>query len=335
MPLARARVITVLPNQASSFKFFTVGKTIGAIRTDRTHGVWGTLATRAPLVPITVTTGHATYQFRTIRHPLLLPLLSGYLSQVSHQVQGSSAGPQTVSMRISMSYEGVDDAVLEETYASTEAMENAVAMIAAVVGYLEGSPFAAPELTKISISLVAHQGLEEIKLVDATPDRYKLAPGETVTVRARLLPRRGTAFTENVRLQLPQGLPSGPLDLIVAAGDSWSEYDVRMRGYRPSSFADEVGLVRSLKPSSRLVVALEDADTGVTLVGGWVATPPSIMLSLRSGLGTGVSATSYRVVALTEHELDTRITGAVRVPLVVSRDGESEESAAKGPAEVS
>ncbi len=51
LPMARARVVTVLPSQASSFKFFTVGEIVGSFVADRSSGIWGKWAKLLPWCP--------------------------------------------------------------------------------------------------------------------------------------------------------------------------------------------------------------------------------------------------------------------------------------------
>ena len=83
LPMARARVVTVLPSLASSFKFFTIGETIGSFTSDRMHGIWGRLGETTAMVPVTVAVDGREYDFRSLRHPGLTPFLVAYVTQAS------------------------------------------------------------------------------------------------------------------------------------------------------------------------------------------------------------------------------------------------------------
>jgi len=120
-----------------------------------------------------------------------------------------------------------------------------------------------------------------------------------------------------VTLRIPEGVPDGRLDLVGADGAAWTVYDLQMRPFKPSSFADEVRLVNSLVPGNTLVVALERRDLGMVVSGGSLSAPPSLVLQLRSALGPNLETTAYSVFAKTEVEVPYRVTGAQRIPITV------------------
>ncbi len=317
MPLARARVLTVLPSQAESFKFFQVGETIGALRSDRTHGVWGELGSPASMVPVVVTVDDHEYSFRSLRHPVLMPLITSYLTQASLTARGRAFGNQTVALEIEVEYPGGLRAELSETYASGQSPQEAAAMVGAAVGYLENSPFEGPEVERVRIRLNTSERLETATVVDAIPERVIVSPGETLGVRLRLRPVRGDEYTRLTEIPIPPQLPEGRVDLVVADGASWTVYDLQMRPTLPASFGDELGMFERLVPSNRVVLALERRQTGVSLEGGSVSLPPSLVVQLRSALGPNLQTWEYSVVGRVEEALPTSVLGAQRVPLTV------------------
>jgi hypothetical protein len=317
MPLARARVLTVLPSQAESFKFFQVGETIGALRSDRTHGVWGELGSPASMVPVVVTVDGHEYSFRSLRHPVLMPLITSYLTQASLTARGRAFGNQTVALEIEVEYPGGLRAELSETYASGQAPQEAAAMVGAAVGYLENSPFEGPEVERVRIRLNTSERLETATVVDATPERVIVKPGEALGVRLRLRPVQGDEYTRLTEIPIPPQLPEGRVDLVVADGASWTVYDLQMRPTLPASFDDELGMFERLVPSSRVVLALERRQTGVSLEGGSVSLPPSLVVQLRSALGPNLKTWEYGVVGRVEEAMPTSVLGAQRIPLTV------------------
>lgn len=320
MPLARAHVVAVMPSQMVSFKFFSVGEVRGAFLADRSHGVWGRLGETAPTVPVDVSAGDRSYHFQAVRHPVLLPLMVAYLAQASHAARDRTFGDQTVRVRVAAKYAGQPEAVLEDTFAAGDASAVAAGLAGALVAYLEGGPFPVPELERVSVRLDARERLERAELVDAVPERLFVRPGEELGVRVRLRPHRGADLTRVVRLRVPPELDAGRLDLVVADGAAWSAYDLAMRPLRTASFADELRLVERLAPSTHLVVAFERPGPGVALHGGTVAAPAGMVALLQSGLGSNLSATTYRVVARQDEVLPFALVGAQRVILDVRLD---------------
>jgi len=327
-PLARANVLAVLPSQLNSFKFFNVGQTVGAFRMDRAHGVWGRLGETAPMVPLEVVTAGESYSFRCVHHPVMLPLLVSYLTQASHSVRGRSFGAQTLVITASVRYSGGHEATIEGTYSEANAVELAAGLAGALVAYLENSSFDIPRIEGVRIEMRSQGSIERTEILDAVPVRATVRPGETLEVRLRLRPYRGAEESRSIMVDVPRELPAGRVDLIVADGGSWTEYDFRMRPPSPASFADELRLIDRIRPASEVVVALERRDAGAALSGGTVAMPPSVLLAMRAGLGPNLEATSHRVVSSTWTQMSAPTVGARRIPLKVRRDGVATESSA-------
>jgi len=324
LPMARARVVTVLPSQANSFKFFTVGETIGSFFTDRSRGIWGKLGEVTPMVPVTVTIDEQRFDFRSIRHASLSPFLVAYLAQSSQAARGRLFGEQTIAVRIELSYVGHEPAVYEEVLASSEAPAQVASIAAGLMAYLENSVFEVPVLESITIDLETEERLRGAELLDVIPRRRVVHPGEVLPVRLRFRPFRGEEFIRELEIRVPAGMPEGRLDLVVADGASWSLYDFGMRPFHPGSFSDELRLLDSLVPSTSIVMVFERRETGVALEGGSVAMPPGLVVQMRSGLGPGLTTTSYAVSAMIEQAMDMPVSGAERIELQVRSEGRME-----------
>jgi hypothetical protein len=325
MPLSKAGVVAVLPNLMSSFKFFTVGEPIGAIVADRRDGVVGHLGADAPMTPVSVTINGRGYAYRSVRHPVLMPLLAGYLLHASYGVDGRSFGDQTVAARIEVHYSGLETATVSATFASSLAAVEASAFATAVVAFLEGSVFEGPAIESIDITLDTVEELEAATIVDIVPERRVVRPGDNLAVRYRLRPFRGDEVFHTVHVRIPDEIPDGRLDLVGADGAAWTVYDLQMRPLRPANFADEVRLVNSLEPATTIVTVLERRDSGVVMPGGTISAPPSVVLQLQSVLGPNLDTVAYSVFAKDVAEVPFPVSGAQRIQLTVragSRESE-------------
>jgi hypothetical protein len=321
MTLARARVITVLPSQMSSFKFYSVGEPIGAFRVDRLHGVWGKLGETVAPVPIQVSVDDRSYHFDCVRHPILLPLLAGYLTQVSHFARGRQFGEQTLTVRAEATLADATTVAIEETFATPDAPALAAGVSTMLLAYLEGAPVAVPEIASVRITLHTAERIEQAEVIEAVPERTMVRPGDRLGVMVRLRRHQGGDEVRRYEVVVPADSPRGRLDLVVADGASWTKYDLKMRPQSPATVADEIGLIERLVPSNRLVLALERRDPGVALSGGPLSTPPSVQLAMRSGLSTNLAAVTHRVVAESIEKMPYAVLGAARLPLLVRFDG--------------
>ncbi|MEE4273776.1 MAG: hypothetical protein V2I67_19020 [Thermoanaerobaculales bacterium] len=327
LPMARANVVAVMPSQLSSFKFFSVGETIGSFSVDRSHGIWGRLGEAPPMVPVTVVVDDRRYDYRSIRNAALTPFLVAHVVQSSQSSRGRSFGDQTLALRVELNYRGQEPLVFSETIAAADAPARAWALVAALVAYTENSTFQAPELEAVQIDIATEERLAGLRLVDAVPLRRVVRPGEVLPVRLRLRPHRGAdLITRELGIEVPAGTPEGRLDLVVADGAAWSLYDLGMRPFVPASFADEVGVINELQPSTSLIMALERRQIGVALDGGSVAMPPGLVVQLQGGLGSELATTAYAVVETVEEEMGAPVSGAVRIELQVRAEKPLERS---------
>jgi hypothetical protein len=326
IPLARARVVSVLPSQASSFKFFSVGETIGSIDSDRSRGIWGRLGEAPAMVPVRVVVDGRPFEYRAVRHSSLTPFIVAYLTQTSQAARGRLFGDQTIDFRIELAYRNHETAVYRESLASAEAPAQATALAAGVIAYLENAVFEVPELESVAIELTTEERVTGAELIDVVPRRRTVEPGEVLSVRLRLRPFRGNELSREAEIRVPAGIPEGPVDLVVADGASWSLYDFGMRPFRAASFEDEVRLVNRLVPSTTVVMVLERREPGVALGGGPVSMPPGLVVQLGTGLGPNLTATSYAVSAKTEQSMGIPVVGAERIALSVRSEDRTEQS---------
>jgi hypothetical protein len=308
-----------MPSLNMSSKMFTVGNTLGGFTSDRTHGILGRLGQDVPMVPIAVSVGDTSYSYECVRHPVLLPILGAYLAQASQTARGRRFGDQTVQVNVSVEYQGQKRIEFEEIFSGAEAGPSASGLVSALLAYLENSPFAVPQIERINVSIRAAETLKRLELIDAVPSRLRVQPGESIVVRIRFRSFGGAELVRKIGITIPSEAREGRLDLVVASGASWTEYDLRMRPLLPRSFDDEIRLVDRLVPSTRLVVALESRDSGVVLRGGHVSVPVGLQTSMKAGLGSELHGTGYRAVEMEQLDLNTPIIGAKRIPLQVRR----------------
>jgi hypothetical protein len=319
MPLARAHVVAVLPSMMSSFKFFTAGEPIGEVVADRKDGIVAELGRNAPMIPIRVSVGDQSYSFRAVHHPVLLPLLTAYLSQAGQNVNGRTFGNQTVDSRVEVRYPNFDPVVVTSSFAGSQAAAEASGFMAAVVAYLENTPFDRPEMASIDIDINRTEKIEAAAILEIVPDRRIVAPGDELNVRFRVQPHRGSEEIYNVKLEVPKGLPEGRIDLVGADGAAWTAYNLQMRPLQPAAFSDEVRLVNSLRPSTTLVAALERQDLGIAVAGGSLSAPPSVVLQMSSALGPNLETVSYAVIAEKDLIVPMAVSGAQRIQLTVRK----------------
>ncbi|RLE34563.1 MAG: hypothetical protein DRJ61_04935 [Acidobacteria bacterium] len=317
MPMARASVVTILPSLANSFKMFNAGEIIGTVRSDRRHGVWGTLGPAPEMLPVDIKAGENSYHFEVLHHRVLTPILTGILVAGAHQTRGRSFGLQSVDLRLEVDFESGESLALDQVFDGADAPSQAAAWTSAVIGYLEASPFASDDIRGIDLTMDSVNGLERASVLDITPERWTVEPGQRLGIRVRFRRPGNPIETVRMEVKIPRELADGRLDLVVADGASWALYDLQARPTRAGTFSDEIRLLGRLRSSKELVAALEVPGGSLVLPGGTVAAPVGMVATLRSGLGSELQTAKYRVVSETTLDAGGPVAAAVRLRLVV------------------
>jgi hypothetical protein len=300
-----------------------VGKSFGTLVEDRPAGVLALAGQPPGGTPVTVTvrdvSGTATWHFQIAETPILQPALVSYLASASLAARGATFGESAVRLSLTARLADGREVRVGQAARGNDALARISAFAGGVVSFLANSAFPHPPVSAIEATLERDEKPLGASIVEAVPARTTVAPGEQLTVTVRLEPYRAPAEQRRVVITVPRGAQSGPLDLLVADGASWSEYRLRAEGVDPADFADEVALVERLESSATLVVALESRDRGVALPGASEpGTPPSWSFTLANGLGArALRRIATDVVAAERLPGTVPLEGAVRVSLTV------------------
>jgi hypothetical protein len=326
MPMATAEVVTFMASLASSFKVFNVGPLVGTFTQDRAHGIWGRIGPVPAMVPVRLeVVGDRRYDVRVMRDPIILPALTGVVVQTAHAARGRTFGDHTVGLAMDVEFEDGHRVELSEAFAGAAAFSEAGGWVMAILSWLEASVFDGPEIASVALTVAAEERRGAARIVDVVPRRRIVAPGERLDIRVRLQREDEGWQTERLELTVPQSLPEGTVDLVVADGASWTAYDLTRRPSVSASFEDDVTLLDRLVPSDTIVAVLERAGAGVVLPGGSVRAPAGVAATLQSGLGNALTLTAHQVEREVRLETDGPVTGAARIRLTVRRPGSNPE----------
>jgi SpoIVB peptidase S55 len=324
IPAARARVLAVQTSYDTPFKVFAVGDTFGAFVADRSAGMLIKAAPGPKGLPVSVTVREAgdahTWRFRAASVPLLEPLLVTYLANACLTARGAASGLATVRMRIVLRLADGREATLDQATQGSDALARMAGLAGTAVGFLANSDFPHPPLASIDIDLDRDEQARGAVVVEAVPDRNTIAPGEKLGIRARLDPVGEPPREVRLELQVPTTLQEGRVDLIVADGAAWSDYEIKAAGIDPASLDDQLTQLGMLETSRHLVAVLETREGGLAGAGlSEPGLPPSWAATIATGLGTngGLTRLQTTIVAATRWSAPYPLVGAFRIPLTV------------------
>lgn len=332
LPAARARVLAVQRSYQLAFKLYQVGAPFGGVVADRPAGILVDADQEVAGVPLTVTvkdsTGEQTWHFQVAPTPLLQPLLVTFLVNASLTARGAMLGDATVVMKQTAALEDGRTVSLRHAMQGPDSRARTAALAGALMDLLTNSNFPGPRVAAMDVTLEQREDAPNLRIIQAIPSRTSLRAGQQLAVSVRLQPRNLPAVEKRLLVTVPKNTPPGNLDLIVADGAAWGDYQVRQRGISPTRFDDQLAALEILEPSTNLVAALERRDRGIAVAGRpQPALPPSWAATLALGLGrTGVQRLITVPVSVTRWEAPAPVVGAVRIPLTILDGPQDDDS---------
>lgn len=322
MPAARAKVLAIQTSYALPFKIFNVGQPFGTFLADQPAGMVAVAGKPPAGLPVTVTVVTSQeskrFSFYLADVPLLQPLLAAFLAATSLSHNQGPNADLTVDLAFKASFADGSSLRLQQNTAGPDAVARVATFVGALVGVLTNPPFPAPPLAALDVQLTRSPHASAA-LLEAIPQRRKVRPGETLSLRVRLQPYRGQLETRVYSIEIPKGLPAGKLDLIVADGASFADYALRSEKFQAQNFAQLCAQLSRLEPSSHLVVALETREAGLSLPQGPLpALPPSLAASYAAAVSQGnVERLTTLLVTSWRWPFPWPLAGGVRVSLDV------------------
>jgi len=323
-PIASAGVITVLPSIASSFKISTLGKTVGALRQDRSAGVLGEIGAIAPMIPVRLGLKNGDnpmqdFVFELASHRLLSPVLVEISLLNTLQASEKLVGASTVSLSGQIEIDGHDDIVLDHFFSGDAAAPSMASLVASITQILLDNPFSPATVDGITLIVDYHEGSRYALLDRVWTDKRQVRPGEEVLVKA-FLSRIGAADeVVEMRVRVPEATPKGAIELIIGDASSMVAFEARTQRYVPRTLDQLIDLINGLRKSSSLYAMLSRPDHGVAVNGVKMTRLPPSAYSLIVGGDAGNMLLPIRQARLAEIAAPSRsqVSGFKKVRLEV------------------
>jgi hypothetical protein len=304
LPIARSRVVALMPSQEISFKMAAPLERVGALELDRRACIVGRLGADPDMLPLAVTISDApgpssrTYDFEIGRVPALLPSLVGWSVQNALLDRDQIAGEQT--LRLELSIELKDRGTLRSRAALSgqQIAQDLAAELTLPLTLLQLNPDAELRLQRIAVRLNVESGrhvaqIGRVQLEDPRPE-----PGQPLRLAVEVLPRR-----ENprwVQLELKPLADLAPGRYRVHVGDGAQAF--REELVRSAARWQQLGLrqihdaFELRQPASDLVAVLYGPPRSVVVRGVELENLPA---TVRTVLARGHGAPEAESVAAT------------------------------------
>ncbi len=323
VPMATAEVVTVVPNQWSSFKVANYGQVVGAFDLDRQAGIRGRLGARAATVPLAVSIRGATErQFRlaVAEIPSITSLLLAISTLACLDTASQAQGAQGIDLEARFDLGERGPLAMRQSFDGEGAGLEAAVYLFAVSEFLLQNGLERVELAGLAVDLVQHEQPRSARLVGAHASQTLARPGDRIALNLDLVAYGGEARRTSLEVEVPAGLPAGRYSLLVGDGFSMDVARLQLERAQPVSFAQALELLRGLHSRREIVVLGVMQGQGLAVAGEVL---PQLPGSLRSIWGAAASGSALPLRLAVSQErvqpLEFPVEGAVRIDLEVRR----------------
>lgn len=301
-------VITVMPSQNSSFKLVVPTATVGAMRGDRSTGMYGELGVAAKMIPVEINLQTSrgekkTYTFEMVRDRYLTPILTQMAVLATIGSTERTLGDSTLQVRNRIQLKGQPEIMLENRLSSSMGAHMAAALaISQPLTALFNSGFEDLVIEGVKLDITSRDARKRGSLDRLWINQTDVKRGEKLEIQAFARTESGAEYLERISVQIPADAPLGQLQVIVSDGAALQASEPRT-GFTPKSLAQLVRELNKIRKADRLYVRLARSENGAVINNEELPNlPPSVLATLGSDRTAG-GYTLLRSVTVLEQEL--------------------------------
>jgi hypothetical protein len=312
VPMTKADIIAVIPDQASSTKLGNVTEPVGSVLWDHTNGLYGKLGSATPMIPVSIAfySGERltdTYSFEVMMATEWTPILVNMAVANTILGNGRLGGERTIELGGRVKMRGYPDILLKDLFSGQLTLPEMTTDVTSMLNAVLDNPFVTPHIESMDLTIRSTNDRRTAQIEGVWFSAEEIAAGDTLGVTVFLRPYRGGRETKRVNIPLPKHLAPGSLQVIVSASQGLIQYDLRStpQRYRPEEARQLIDLLNRRRTNNRIYIRLSQVNAGGFVKGTEMpALPPSI-LSIMNSDRTNGSFTPTRELVLIEQAIDT------------------------------
>ena len=282
IPFASARVLTVIPNLANSFKIDAPGPLVGSITQDRFGAVYGEVGDTGLRIPVHIrldsTLNKTTdYNFEIVQESFLSPFLLNLSVISTLSASERMIGPSALELKGTIRLAKGEAVELEDVVsADINAAAAAGSSIANPLGYLLSSSFPDLRVEGIELSLVSRNERRIATLEQVWSSKSEVSPGEHIELTAVLRTPSGETIVQKIPVDIPENVSDRMLSLVVGGGSAINVLQIRFSplNMTPKDLSQLVQAINRMRRNNRLYALLMAPQRSFILQGDEYPSPP-------------------------------------------------------------
>ena len=324
VPMATVEVIGVVPRLNSSMRLSNIGSVVGAFDQDRFAGLRGRLGAEARTIPMTIQVeapngDSRRFDLELADLPRMLPSLVGIPTMQALDSASYGGGESGLDMTGTLRLHGHADVPLRQNFDGSGPGTSAAFYLIALVGALVNSDYERVEIEGIDLTLSQTHTPRVIEIERAQASSNRVHAGDAVDIVFELRRHRGDRFQETLEVTIPEDRRPGRYYLFVGDGVSIDAARLQLMPTRASSLEDQLEMLRSFQPKSRLAALGVVPARGLIVEGRPMPQLPASVRSIwqASPLQGEPRALNLAIVREEGRDLGTPLDGLFRIDLEI------------------
>ena len=324
VPMATVEVIGVVPRLDNSMRLSNIGSVVGAFDQDRFAGLRGRLGAEARTIPMTIRVEAPNgdvrrFDLRLADLPRMLPSLVGVPTMQALESASYGGGESGLDMAGTLRLRGHEDVPLHQTFDGSGPGTSAAFYLIALTGALVNSDYEGVEIEGIDLVLSQSHGVRTVEIERAQASSRRVHAGDAVDVVFDLRRHRGDRYQETLQVTIPEDRRPGRYYLFVGDGVSIDAARLQLLPAKASSLTEELDMLRSFQPKSRLAALGVVPARGLIVEGRPMPQLPATVRSIwqASPLQGEPRALNLAIVSEEGRDLGIPLDGLFRLDLEI------------------
>ena len=290
VPMNRAEIITVIPDQAGSTKISSVADEVGSVLWDHTNGIYGQLGDSARMIPVELSYVEAGRAPRNYRFDVMMangwtPLLVNMAVSNTILANGRSTGERTISLGGRIALQGHPDVVFDDQFSGQASLSALARDVNGVLNFVLDNRFITPMIESLRIDIHSSDERSTAVIEDVWFGSETVEPGDTLEVRVYLRPYRGDRVVRRMDVTIPKTVSAGPVQVLVGSEQAVTRHDLNAvpQRYRPTDGPRLIELLNNRRTGNRVYLKMFQGGAGGMVKGREMpGLPPSVLAVMDS-----------------------------------------------------
>jgi len=322
IPMAKAKILTVLSSMLSSYKISSVGEIVGNIRQDRKSGILGIIGEKSPMFPVEVEYISPFEQKKSYHYNIAKDQTLSFITPVlfwltlinTLESARFSNGDYSIKLNGKFSLNGDTDIVLENFYTgpkfSTPAGSGRDIMTAAYDVVMTLIPlmvnnYKYPDITNVELSFSALPGKKSLNIEKVWYDKSEVFPGDNLTLNIQLREFYGDLITINKTVRIPKNISSSRLIVSIGSAGYITKWEKNFSPgkFQHQNFEELIQILNNKRNNNMLYIQIKVFERGALINGKELTNLPPTILNILNAKKTRGTFKNLRELVLNEYKI--------------------------------